>query len=410
MRQSEAHVRPSVLTLPPDDLPAGYVRGVSKFISLRPRPRVLEFFAGIGLARLGLERAGFDVVWSNDYEPDKYAMYEAHFRDGPGHSYFIGDIGNVDLQDFPADTQLAWASSPCTDLSLAGSRAGLRGRESSAFWLWVDLLRRLNGDAPSVIVLENVTGLASSRGGDDLRAAIRGLNDVGYSIDILVLDARRFLPQSRARLFLVGSKNPPVSGHESSELRPTWTDDFFGDLSLVTHRAPLPDPPPYLNSGLGEAIEDIPHDDTRWWGYERTTSFINSLSPIQLGRVSQMRSRPVISYRAAYRRTRGGVATWEVRADDVSGCLRTARGGSSKQAVVRLGNGDLRIRWMTPLEYARLMGAGDFDLSGGSTNQALFAFGDAVAVPVVEWLASEYLYPLVMGEFSSKVLLKASGE
>jgi DNA (cytosine-5)-methyltransferase 1 len=82
-----------------------------------------------------------------------------------------------------------------------------------------------------------------------------------------------------------------------------------------------------------------------------------------------------------------------VRADDIAGCLRTARGGSSKQALVRLGDGRVRARWMTPLEYARLMGAGGYDLSAARTNQALFGFGDAVAVPVVAWLAEHYLMP-----------------
>ena len=97
--------------------------------------------------------------------------------------------------------------------------------------------------------------------------------------------------------------------------------------------------------------------------------------------------------RAAYRRTRAGKPVWEMREDDVSGCLRTARGGSSKQAVVFIGNGDARIRWMTGLEYARLQGAGDFKLSGFSESQIQYAFGDAVAVPVVTWLMKQAVIP-----------------
>src|SRR5690606_39094805 len=96
------------------------------------------------------------------------------------------------------------------------------------------------------------------------------------------------------------------------------------------------------------------------------------------------------------------IAVWEVRPDDISGCLRTARGGSSKQAVVRLGNKRVQVRWMTALEYARLMGADDYNLSTARTNQALFGFGDAVAVPAVAWLAEHYLLPLVRGEFASR--------
>jgi len=75
--------------------------------------------------------------------------------------------------------------------------------------------------------------------------------------------------------------------------------------------------------------------------------------------------------------------------------LRTASGGSSKQAVVTLGNNEVRIRWMTPREYAALMGAEEFSLDGVKENQAYSGFGDAVCAPVVEWLATHYLVPLL---------------
>jgi DNA (cytosine-5)-methyltransferase 1 len=100
-----------------------------------------------------------------------------------------------------------------------------------------------------------------------------------------------------------------------------------------------------------------------------------------------------VTYRTAYRRTRHGVAVWEIRPDDISGCLRTARGGSSKQALVAVGRGSIRARWMTPREYARLMGADDYQLDGIRRNEALFGFGDAVCVPVIAWLSREYLAP-----------------
>ena len=86
-----------------------------------------------------------------------------------------------------------------------------------------------------------------------------------------------------------------------------------------------------------------------------------------------------------------------MRPDDIAGCLRTARGGSSKQAVVRAGRGKVQVRWMTGREYARLMGAGDYDLRAARTSQALFGFGDAVCVPAVGWLSEHYLLPLVRG-------------
>ncbi|MGV0081740.1 DNA cytosine methyltransferase [Mycobacterium colombiense] len=365
----------------------------------RSKPKAMEFFAGIGLARIGLEKAGFQVTWANDYEPDKRAMYVEHFGESDGHVFALGDIAQVKAADLPTDAALAWASSPCTDLSLAGWRRGFAGSESGVFWHFVKLLDQLEDNRPPVVVLENVTGLATSHGGDDLSAAITAFNDLGYSVDVVALDARRFLPQSRPRMFVIGAQNPPADTAEPHcELRPDYLQWVFGDPSLRTHRAHLPAPPAPRIKGLSALIDDIAVTDERWWDAERTAAFVASLSPTQRARVAELKRGKGVKYRTAYRRTRAGVAVWEVRPDDISGCLRTARGGSSKQAVVRLGNKRLQVRWMTPREYGRLMGAGNYSLDGARTNQALFGFGDAVAVPVVGWLGKHYLMPLVRGE------------
>lgn len=360
------------------------------------RPKALEFFAGIGLARRGLESTGFRVTWANDYETKKLEIYEKNYVPTLDHQFVLGDISDVSGKDLPQGASLAWASSPCTDLSLAGTRAGLAGKQSGTFWHFVRILEELGEGKPPVVVLENVVGLATSHGGDDLAEAICAFNRLGYSVDVLSIDARRFTPQSRPRLFLIGALNPPADVAEpNSELRPDWLQWVFGDDRLITHRAELPTAPAPLLEGFGKITEQIEETDERWWNTERTKKFIDSLSSTQLERVTEMKCSSGIKYRTAYRRTRNGKPTWEVRADDIAGCLRTARGGSSKQAVVRLGNNQLRVRWMTPLEYARLMGAGDYDLSGLKDNQILFGFGDAVVVPVVEWLAENYLVPLV---------------
>lgn len=373
---------------------------------------VLEFFAGIGLARLGLEKAGFHVAWSNDFEADKKTMYDGHFKDaerGNDHKFVLGDVGAIQAADLPVGAAVAWASSPCTDLSLAGGRAGLAGTASGTFWHFIRLLRELGESRPEAVVLENVTGLATSHGGDDITAAIKAFNILGYSVDVLAIDARRFVPQSRPRLFLVGAQNPPdFEEAAASDLRPEWLQWIYSDPALRTHRADLPSLPKLLLEGLGEYIEDIPLGDERWWDRKRTALFEGSLSPTQRDRVNVMKRSGSIKYRTAYRRTRNGVAVWEVRPDDVSGCLRTARGGSSKQAVVRMGNGRLQVRWMTPREYANLMGAGEYDLSLARSNQALFGFGDAVAVPAVDWLARNYLLPLVRGELKSTTVVETA--
>lgn len=375
---------------------------MSSVVQFPTKPIALEFFAGVGLARLGLEAAGFSVQWANDIEDDKKQMYCAQFADEDKH-FVLRDIGKVTVEELPSASSIAWASSPCTDLSLAGNRSGLRGRESSAFYQFTRLLSELGDDRPPVAVLENVTGLATSHGGDDLAAAVKAFNDLDYSVDVLTLDARRFVPQSRPRLFLVAALNPPANNDDSeTPLRPGWLNPVFSDPTLRMHRATLPQPPAMRTTGLEELLERLPLTDSRWWTKDRAAAFAASMSPIQAERLRMLKRDKTTTYRTAYRRTRNGVAVWEMRPDDISGCLRTPRGGSSKQAVVKLGHGKMQVRWMTGREYARLMGANEYNLDGHRDSQVHFAFGDAVAVPAVKWLGDHYLLPLVQGKFGAK--------
>ncbi|MFI9382230.1 DNA cytosine methyltransferase [Kutzneria sp. NPDC052558] len=363
-------------------------------------PTAVEFFAGIGLARMGLERAGFTISWSNDLEAAKREMYEANFGDTPYHDFVLGDVRKVTGSELPPDVSLAWASSPCVDVSLAGARAGMQGERSSTFYEFTRVLRELPAEKrPAVVTLENVVGLATSHGGEDLAAAISELNSLGYSVDVLTLDARWFVPQSRPRLFLVGALDAPESHPGANpRLRPEWLRAPFGDPSLKTHQALLPDIDISDVGTLSDIVEDGDSDAVTWWDDERTAKFEQSLSPVQAERLAVLREAEAVSHRTAYRRTRQGVPMWEIRSDDIAGCLRTARGGSSKQALVEVGFGRLRVRWMTGVEYARLMGAGDYALPPGlRDNQVLFGFGDAVCVPAVGWLAENYLMPLVDG-------------
>ena len=358
-------------------------------------PIAAEFFAGIGLVRLGLEAAGIAVAWANDVEPMKRSLYAENFGGAHGH-FVLDDVADVRGSDVP-DVDLATASFPCIDLSLAGWRRGLAGAHSGTFWHFTRVLDEMAARRPPVVLLENVVAFATSHGGLDLQAAVADLNRLGYSVDALVLDARRFVPQSRPRLFLVGRQNPPDDAVvDESPLRPAFLRAALDAPGLRTHTAALPAPPQLRTTGLGDAVEALAEEDPRWWDDGRVAAFVGSLSPVQIRRFAALRDRDVVSWRTAYRRTRGGRAVWEMRADDVAGCLRTARGGSSKQALVRLGFGKVRARWMTAREYARLMGVPDsYRFSSVSANQALFGFGDAVCVPGVDWIARHCLLPLL---------------
>ena len=84
-----------------------------------------------------------------------------------------------------------------------------------------------------------------------------------------------------------------------------------------------------------------------------------------------------------------------MRFDGVAGCLRTPRGGSSRQAIVVVGDGQVRSRLIWPRESARLMGIPDSYRLPATATAALHVTGDGVAVPVVRWLARELLEPLL---------------
>lgn len=88
----------------------------------------------------------------------------------------------------------------------------------------------------------------------------------------------------------------------------------------------------------------------------------------------------------------------ELRDDGVAGCLRTPRGGSGRQILFRGGMGTARVRLLSARECARLQGAPDEFRMDVPLNQALFGFGDAVCVPVVQWVLEHGVWPRLRGE------------
>lgn len=296
---------------------------------------------------------------------------------------------------------LATASFPCTDLSLAGWRRGLDGEQSGMFWEFARVIQEMGSRRPSVVLLENVPALLTSQGGADLREIVAQLNHLGYSCDLFQIDARWFVPQSRPRLFIVGVR-PPLSVDKLGSfepidpLRPHNVASFIKrHHDLHWHRYPFALPNRDART-LGNVLERFPPDATVWWDEARFQRFVQSLSDTQTKRLRTLQGSERVTWRTAYRRTRHGVAVWEIRSDAVAGCLRTARGGSSKQAVVEAGRGAVRVRWMTAREYARLQGVSDaFAFNDVSPNQAMFGFGDAVCVPAIAWIATEYLRPVL---------------
>jgi DNA (cytosine-5)-methyltransferase 1 len=118
------------------------------------------------------------------------------------------------------------------------------------------------------------------------------------------------------------------------------------------------------------------------------------MSPRHRDQANRMIARSKWSYGTVFRRMRNGRSMAELRLDGIAGCLRTPRGGSGRQILFKAGKGKYHVRLLTPREAARLMGADKYKICV-PLNRALFGFGDAVCVPVIEWIAKYYLNPLV---------------
>lgn len=101
-----------------------------------------EFFAGGGMARAGLGQ-GWRCAFANDFDQNKAASYAANWGTKGLH---ISDVADLKTSDLPGTADLAWASFPCQDLSLAGAGAGLQGERSGSFWPFWNLMRRLQED------------------------------------------------------------------------------------------------------------------------------------------------------------------------------------------------------------------------------------------------------------------------
>lgn len=349
--------------------------------------------------RMGLERAGWRVGFANDICEKKKEMYEKHF--GQSSHFHLGDIHKIDAAELP-DVSLATASFPCTDLSNAGSRAGLSGKQSSAYWGFIDVLRGLGERLPKLVLLENVTAFLTSHKGNDFRLAMEALNRLGYSVDPFVINAENFVPQSRERLFVVarlhagserGIKVAEPTVFYQDRLRPRKLAEFILDNPQIHWALRKVPPLPERSDDLSSVIEDLDDSDPIWWSQQRAEYLLDQMSPSHKMAAEAMIAGESIRYGTVFRRMRNNRSTAEMRRDGIAGCLRTPKGGSARQILFVAGRGSYRVRLLTAREHARLMGADDFKMDC-PLNQAIFGFGDAVCVPVVEWIGLNYLNPV----------------
>ena len=358
--------------------------------------RALDFFAGSGLARVGLEPE-FRTVWANDICPKKGAVYNANTT---GPATVIDSIANIRGEDVP-EADLAWASFPCQDLSLAGNLTGIgTGTRSGLFWEWIRVLDEL-GDAgrrPPLLAVENVVGFLIAHDGAHFARAYEALRERNYRAGAVVIDARDFVPQSRPRAFLIAIDCGMPTGDLTQE-RPgqfhsgavVAAAEAVADPDWIWWTLPCP-------SGRVGTLADVCDWHAPCDSATRTAERLAMLSPRNRRKLEQQLRYGRTAAGTGYCRTRptadGRVQRLEIRFDGIAGCLRTPEGGSSRQVMLLVDRNVVRTRLMTVHECARLMGVPDTYEIPGTYNDGYRAMGDAVVVPVVRWLTRHLLAPL----------------
>ena len=175
-----------------------------------PVGNVAELFAGVGGFRIGLARAGWKTVFSNQWEPATKVqhasdVYVARFGED-GHSN--EDIAQVD--SLPKNIDLLVGGFPCQDYSVAKTLNSAKGLKGKKGVLWWEILRLVQGQKPKFIFLENVDRLLkspSNQRGRDFAVMLKTLGDEGYTIEWRVVNAAEYgFAQRRIRVFIVATK------------------------------------------------------------------------------------------------------------------------------------------------------------------------------------------------------------
>jgi DNA (cytosine-5)-methyltransferase 1 len=356
-----------------------------------------EDFSGAGMARLGLGSA-WKCLRACDFNSKKCAVYRDNF---PQNNLFEGDISDVSIKDAKA-ADLAWASFPCQDTSLAGGYAGLAGERSGTFWAWWRIVEGMKkaGKPYKILCIENVRGLLTSNNGTDFAAICEALAQAGYVFGAAVVDAAYFLPQSRERIFIVGVRgSKDLINVFSVERNPLWhPESMIAAYENLTAKAKekwfwLNPPKPKSKRKRLSTIIKEDSEGVSWNSAAETSKLIAMMSPENYSKLMREKEKGKRVIGMLYKRIRNGKQQAEIRFDGTAGCLRTAKGGSSRQTVIVVNGGNVRSRLLAPREAASLMGLPKSYKLPKTYNDAYNLCGDGVAVPVVRFLARTVFVP-----------------
>lgn len=159
---------------------------------------VVSFFAGAGGLDLGFEKAGFNVVWANEYDKDIWETYEKNHKNT---TLDRRSIVNIQSDEVPECDGII-GGPPCQSWSEAGSLRGINDKRGQLFY---DFIRILEAKQPKFFLAENVSGMLLERHSEALKNIKEMFKNAGYKLSFKLLNASDFdVPQDRKRVFFVG--------------------------------------------------------------------------------------------------------------------------------------------------------------------------------------------------------------
>ncbi|MDD3887723.1 MAG: DNA cytosine methyltransferase [Patescibacteria group bacterium] len=302
----------------------------------------MDLFAGVGGIRLGFEKAGFNTVFSNDFDEKCKLTYDLNFKKS---KLIVEDIRKIGIDDLPKFDFLL-GGFPCQAFSIAGYRQGFNDKKGRGN-LFFDIARILEARKPIGFLLENVKNLKSHDNGKTFETIQKTLEGLGYYLRIKVLNSMEYgnIPQNRERIYIVGFKNKEYC--EKFEFpKPVKLSKKITDL-LETN---VPEKYYYNGKPL----------------YPRLKNFIKDKN-----RVYQWRRQYV-------RENKSGVCP------TLTANMGT---GGHNVPIVKDKKG---IRKLTPLECARIQGfPANFKLPNIADSALYKQLGNSVSVPVIEAVAKQ---------------------
>lgn len=340
------------------------------------RPEALTFidlFAGIGGIRLGLEAAGAECVFTSEW--DKFAV-RTYAENHESDHEIVGDIRSIAASDVP-DHDILAAGFPCQPFSLAGvSKKNSMGREHGFLdptqgTLFFNVAEIIAEKRPRAFLLENVKNLLSHDHGNTFKVIQSILEDeLNYTLQFKVIDAKGFVPQHRERIIIVGFRDG--GSFDWDDIKPVksqWSMDSVlhrGDGTELEHTG-------YVDPETGDALAKYVLSDNLWGYLQR--------------------------YAAKHKAAGNGFGFGVVDRNSSSRTLSARYYKDGSEILVSRGV-DNNPRRLTPRECARLMGFPDDFRIPVSDTQAYKQFGNSVAVPVIESVARQIVS--VLGARSDK--------